>query len=70
MTNQCREEFEKREGLRLGDLMLYREGDGYWYPHMQDRWQLWQSAWKAAKQTKPDTIFQCDDAPINKAYEG
>jgi len=48
-TAECRAAFEAEQRAKTGSLFLNREGDKYWYPHMDERWKNWQAAWKAAK---------------------
>jgi hypothetical protein len=57
--NNCREKFEEIETKRLGGLMLNRRNNAdYFYPHIQDRWILWQQAWEALLEENLTTKYR------------
>lgn len=65
MTDQSREEFDKW-WFSCGSGIVPLLG----HDLEEHSRRIAYLSWQAARQAKPDTIFQCDDTPINKAYEG
>lgn len=49
--DKIREEFEKYQIKEGSGLFLTEVNDTYYYPFMQDRWNLWQTAYKAGIQS-------------------